>query len=169
VVLALTAACIRDDPASSPDAGSSPAIRLVDAALLPETVDELPMTDVAAFEELLGQLHGTPVVVNFWAAWCEPCESETPRLAQAARDHAETIQFLGVDILDNRDDARAFIDRFDVPYPSLFDPTGETRTSVGSLGQPVTVFYDASGVQVAKVDGEIGEDALREHLAALIA
>ena len=169
VTLALVAGCntSRSDPMTSPDATSPPAIRIVDAALLPATVDALPSTDVAGFEELLRQLRGIPVVVNFWAAWCEPCESETPRLVRAARDHADTIQFLGVDILDDRGDATAFIDRFGVPYPSLFDPTGAIRTSVGSLGQPVTVFYDAAGSQVAKVDGEIAEDVLQEHLVAL--
>jgi thiol-disulfide isomerase/thioredoxin len=148
-------------------AGSSPAIRVVDAELLPATVDELPATDVATFEQLLGQLRGTPVVVNFWAAWCEPCEREMPRLAEAAREHADGVQFVGVDILDNRADAQAFIQRFDVPYPSLFDASGDVRTSVGSIGQPVTVFYDADGSTVAKVDGELAADVLAEHLAAI--
>ncbi len=46
---------------------------------------------------------------------------------------------------------------------------GETRTAVGGIGQPVTVFYAADGTPVAKVDGELSQEALDEHLAAITA
>ena len=172
VVLAVTLLLTACSSASTSDPGSneaSPALRVVDAPLLPATTDELPVVDVAGFEELLGQLRGTPVVVNFWAAWCGPCRNEMPRLAAAAREHGDSVQFVGVDILDNRGAAEAFIADFEIPFPSLFDVTGETRTAVGGIGQPVTVFYDADGTPVAKVDGELSQAALDEHLAALTA
>jgi thiol:disulfide interchange protein len=54
-----------------------------------------------------------------------------------------------------------------VPFPSLFDPDGAIRTDLGSLGLPVTVFFDADGNQVAKVDGELSQSALDEHLAEI--
>jgi thiol-disulfide isomerase/thioredoxin len=172
IVLAVTltlAACTSTGSNDRDVTGGSPALRVVDAALLPTTTDELPVVDVAGFEELLGELRGTPVVVNFWAAWCEPCRNEMPRLAAAAREHGDSVQFVGVDILDNRGAAEAFIADFEIPFPSLFDVTGETRTAVGGIGQPVTVFYGADGAPVAKVDGELSQAALDEHLAALTA
>ena len=75
------------------------------------------------------------------------------------------MQFLGVDTLDAREGAEAFIAEFGVPFPSLFDPDGVIRTDLASFGLPVTVFFDAEGNQVGKVDGELSQSTLDEHLA----
>lgn len=162
VPLALVSILVASCGASELPAGTDgePALLASDAALLPATTDALSPIDVATYEELLGQVRGTPLVVNFWASWCDPCEEEMPMLAEAARTHGDRIQFLGVDILDTLEPARAFIARFEVPYPNVFDPTGETRNSVGSIGQPVTVFYAADGSVLRKVDGQLTADQL---------
>ena len=149
------------------DGGGVAAQNAVVAPLVPTTVDELPSIDGDGLAELRAQVRGTPLVVNFWASWCDPCKEEMPLLAAAARRDGDQIQFLGVDILDTRDPARTFLARYDVPYPSVFDPSGQTRDSVGGIGQPVTVFYDAQGELVAKVDGQLNEASLEEHLARL--
>ena len=133
---------------------------------LPTSVTELPSADVETFRALLEDLRGTPVVVNLWASWCEPCEREMPMLAQAARAHPD-VQFLGVDSLDSREGAEGFIAEVGVPFPSLFDPDGVIRTDLDSFGLPVTVFFDADGNQVAKVDGELSQARLDEHLSAI--
>lgn len=162
-------ACDDGSSASDPVSSSSPAIVVVDGVDgLPDTVAELPNTDAEAFRALLGELEGTPVVVNLWASWCEPCKRETPMLSQAAADHPD-VQFLGVDTLDSRDGAEAFIAEYSVPYPSLFDPDGFIRNDLGSFGLPVTVFFDAGGNQVGKVDGELSRDALDENLGEIAA
>ncbi len=132
---------------------------------LPTTVDELPVTDVPAFHALLDSLRGTPVVVNVWASWCAPCQAEAPRLRAAAKQHPD-IQFLGVDILDSRRAPRPS-SRSRIPYPSLFDPPGAVRTYLGGFGQPDTYFYDASGAQVALVEGELSQSTLARYLAEI--
>jgi cytochrome c biogenesis protein CcmG, thiol:disulfide interchange protein DsbE len=157
-----------DDPAPSPGStSSSPAIVAVDGVEgLPTTVAELPNADAATFRSLLGELRGTPVVVNLWASWCEPCTREMPLLGRAARDHRD-VQFLGVDTLDSRGGAEDFIAEHAVPFPSLFDPDGAIRTDLAGNGLPITVFFDADGNQVAKVDGELSQEALDERLATV--
>ena len=142
----------------------SPALVVADAPSIPDTVDALPPIDAAGFDAILAEARGTPMVVNFWASWCEPCEREMPLLAAAAREHAAQIQFLGIDILDTPEAARGFLARYEVPYPNLFDADGATRDAVGGLGQPVTVFYDAEGELVAKADGELSADDLEASL-----
>jgi thiol-disulfide isomerase/thioredoxin len=155
------------NPERSTVTSSSPALLAPGGTdSLPATVAALPPTDVEAFRALLDDLRGTPVVVNLWASWCEPCEREMPILAQAARAHPD-VQFLGVDTLDAREGAEEFIAEFAVPFPSLFDPDGAIRTDLDSFGLPVTVFFDARGNQVGKVDGEISQAALDEHLSAI--
>ena len=159
------AACDRAAP-SPGRSSSSPALVVVDGVGLPRTVAELPNADADSFRSLMDDLRGTPVVVNLWASWCEPCEREMPMLSQAARAHPD-VQFLGVDTLDAREGAEEFIAEYGVPFPSLFDPDGVIRTDLDSFGLPVTVFFDADGNQVAKVDGELSQTTLDEHLATL--
>lgn len=168
VIAGSIALAVRDDGgSSSTTASSSLAIVAVDGVEgLPRTVAELPGTDTEAFRSLLGNLRGTPVVVNLWASWCEPCQREMPMLSAAALDERD-VQFLGVDTLDSRSGAESFIAEHAVSFPSLFDPDASVRTEFGSFGLPVTVFFDADGNQVAKVDGELSQSALDEHLAAI--
>jgi thiol-disulfide isomerase/thioredoxin len=162
----LSAACSGGSPAVSPAASGPPASNAAIAPLLPTSVTALPNTDVAAFHQLLAQLKGTPVVVNIWASWCTPCVAEAPLLKAAAQKNPQ-IQFLGVDIQDSRNGAVGFLISHAIPYPSLFDPAGAIRTDLGSIGQPVTVFYDAAGNQVAKVDGQMGADQLAADIAKI--
>jgi thiol-disulfide isomerase/thioredoxin len=157
------------DPACTTSSDDGEAIVVTDAPSIPRSVDALPPVDTACFDTIVAEARGTPLVVNFWASWCEPCEREMPLLADAARQRADDVQFLGVDILDTPEPARSFLARYDVPYPNLFDASGETRDAVGSLGQPVTVFYDAGGEVVAKVDGELSADELDEYLERIAA
>jgi thiol-disulfide isomerase/thioredoxin len=152
---------------SATDVVPTPAVLVSPVPGLPTTVDELPEMDVAGYDALIGELHGTPVVVNVWASWCGPCQAEAPRFTAAAAAYGDRVQFLGVDILDDRDSARGFIAEHGLPYPNVFDPGGLIRTDLGSIGQPVTAFYDAEGNLVAKVDGEISEQDLAANLEAI--
>jgi cytochrome c biogenesis protein CcmG/thiol:disulfide interchange protein DsbE len=149
------------DPAG---VGTTPAAIVRPAPLLPTTTDALPAFTPARYAELLAQLRGTPVVVNFWASWCVPCETEAPLLRAAAARHGDRIQFLGVDILDAREPATEFVRAHRLPYPNLFDPAGAIRDSVGSTGQPVTIFYAADGTVARKIDGQLSRESLAEGI-----
>lgn len=139
------------------------------ASLLPVDAFELPSFDSATYEKLLGQLEGTPVVVNIWASWCGPCRAEAPHLAAAARAYEGRVQFLGVDILDARESAREFMREFGWTYPSVFDETGAIRDRLGIIGQPATLFYDADGELVDTWIGPIGEAELTMAVEGLLA
>lgn len=138
------------------------------AALLPTHVAELPTFDVETYQRLLTQLRGTPVVVNVWAAWCGPCKAEAPLLHAASQTYGDRVQFLGVDILDSLDGARGFIADHALAYPSIFDPSGAIRDSLGMIGQPVTVFYDARGNMVKTYEGQLTQAALEQDIRAAL-
>jgi thiol-disulfide isomerase/thioredoxin len=163
VALALLVAACGGDPSTT---GSVPALRVKGVPTLPETVDALPDVDPAGYERLLADLEGIPVVVNLWATWCEPCVREMPLLADAARRFDGQIQFVGIDISDARDSARAFVRKMGIPYPNLFDVTGSIKAAVGAVGQPATVFYAPDGTSTL-VDGELSAEALARELAAI--
>jgi cytochrome c biogenesis protein CcmG, thiol:disulfide interchange protein DsbE len=164
IAAALVLAGCAERPAGRTGVGQGePIVRL-----LPRDRLALPTFDLPRFQSLLQELRGTPVVVNIWAAWCPPCRVEAPGLAAVAREFQEDVQFLGVDILDNREDARRFILEFDWPYPSVFDPDGAIRDGLGYLGQPVTIVYDRHGNLVFDWEGAVTEEMLRREIRKVI-
>lgn len=108
-----------------------------------------------AFRRQLEQLRGYPVVVNKWASWCRPCRSEFPFFQRVAAAKGKQVAFLAVDSLDSKDDARRFLGRYPVPYPSYFDPDGRiARLFRGDRVSPTTAFYDRRGQLVLTKQGQ---------------
>lgn len=136
-------------------------------ARLPTDPQALPEFTLADYRRVLDELRGTPVVVNIWASWCGPCRREAPLLASAHDAYGDRVRFLGVDILDERDSARAFMREYGWTYPSVYDPAGAIRDGLGLLGQPVTLFYDASGALVDTWSGSLSQEVLDDDLAAI--
>ena len=102
------------------------------------------------------------LVVNVWATWCEPCRREQPALleVQAPSTPGEGVEFVGVDYRDDRAAATRWIEDFDVPYPSLFDPQGRTAASLGFPFLPDTYLVDASGTMRYAIYGETSAEEL---------
>ena len=102
-----------------------------------------------AFKDRLAQLKGHPVVVNEWASWCEPCQSEFPVFQRASVRYGRQVAFIGVDSRDSSGSAAAFLHRFPVSYPSYVDHAesiGRSMQAVGGI--PQTVYFDRQGNQV---------------------
>lgn len=137
-------------------------------ARLPTEPTALPEFTLADYRHALGQLRGTPVVVNVWASWCGPCREEAPLLAAANETYGDRVRFIGVDILDERGSARDFMREYGWTYPSVFDPNAAIRDGLGLLGQPVTLFYDASGEVVDTWTGPLTEERLDASLHAIL-
>jgi cytochrome c biogenesis protein CcmG, thiol:disulfide interchange protein DsbE len=163
--LVLLVACDPEPP--EPPACAIPATNATQAPLLPACADALPAMDPDSFERLLSQLEGTPVLVNFWGSWCPPCKDEMPRLVAAHDEFGSQVQFVGVDIIDNREEARAFMEDYGMTFPSVFDPPDAIKTSLGQFGQPTTVFFRADGTFEFAYAGPISESILHRHLEAI--
>jgi thiol-disulfide isomerase/thioredoxin len=136
---------------------------------LPSDPYALPEFDKASYDKMLADHRGTPLMVNIWGSWCPPCRKEAPLLAAAHETFGDRVQFVGIDILDTRDSARAFMRRFGWTYPSVYDPNASIRDALGVLGQPATLFYDANGQLVKQWLGPITEEALRSNLERIAA
>jgi len=147
--------------------GTIPAANATTAPSLPTLADALPQVDASGFRALMGQLRGTPVVVNYWGAWCDPCKAEAPLLVDAHAKFGDRVQFLGVDVLDFRDGARAFMQAQGMTYPSVFDPTNSIEQSYGLLSPPMTQFWDADGNLVSTVPGQISESDLQAGIESI--
>jgi thiol-disulfide isomerase/thioredoxin len=122
---------------------------------------------VEAYEIQLRELRGYPVVVNKWASWCGPCRFEFPFFQRLARRYGKRIAFMGVDSRDSKDDARRFLAKYPVPYPSFFDPDGKiARSFRGDRVSPETAFYDGTGQLVyTKPGGYASRAAIAKDIA----
>lgn len=99
-----------------------------------------------AFKQRLASLKGHPVVVNQWASWCGPCRAEFPHFQKLSVSLGKKVAFVGVDSMDNDGDARAFLKRYPIVYPSYEDGEGKVAQVFNGVGPlPKTVFYDATG------------------------
>lgn len=88
---------------------------------------------------------GVVLVINVWADWCDPCRKEQPQLVRLADRYRDEVRFLGINYQDDRDAARAWVEEFGVPYPSLYDPSGRTAVDLGYPFLPDTYVVDREG------------------------
>jgi thiol-disulfide isomerase/thioredoxin len=119
-----------------------------------------------AFRARLRQLRRHPVVVNKWASWCGPCRAEFPFFQRLSVRLGRRVAFLGVDANDSDGDARDFLERYPVSYPSYVDPDQRVARVFGAtLAFPSTAFYDRRGkLAYVKQGGYATEAALREDI-----
>lgn len=118
------------------------------------------------------ELAGDVAVINFWGSWCAPCRVETPDLqAVYAGLRDQGVQFIGVDLKDDRQLAIAFMDQAGAEYPSLFDPRGEVALAFRGFpanAVPSTILVDRDGRVAAVYTGAITRDDLQQALTALV-
>ena len=115
----------------------------------------------------LSELRGTPLVLNFWASWCDPCRAEAKVLEKAWKEQSGgDVLFLGLDARDAREDARDFISQFGLTFPHVRDPGNDTQRAWGVTGLPETYFIAADGSVVGHVIGTVDDGQLRDGIAA---
>ncbi len=111
-------------------------------------------------------LDGEVAVLNFWGSWCGPCRVETPQFQEVYADvRDEGVQFLGLNVKETSEQfALAFVDRFGIEFPSLFDPRGEVALAFRDYpanSVPSTIVLDPENRVAAVYTGEISQQDLR--------
>jgi cytochrome c biogenesis protein CcmG, thiol:disulfide interchange protein DsbE len=117
----------------------------------------------------LADLQGKGVVLNFWASWCDPCRAEAALLEAAwRREQNNGIVFIGLDYLDQEHAAKAYLDEFEITYPSGPDLQSAAARRYRIQGVPETFFIDAQGNITSLVIGPLSSEAdLNQRLAAI--
>jgi thiol-disulfide isomerase/thioredoxin len=121
---------------------------------------------------LAGLGSGKVVVLNVWASWCEPCRTESPMLAAAARSLApEGAVVVGIDEQDTASDARSFVSKTGMGYANLVDHDGALLRKLKMLPQmgiPSTLFLDRHGRVAARVIGAVTQAQVSQVVGALL-
>lgn len=112
-----------------------------------------------------------PLLINFWATWCEPCREEMADLSALAITLKEKVDFVGIAI-DNTTAIEAFLDKQKIAYPLLLGQADvlalmqSEGNAVGGL--PFTVVYNTEGQKIATISGKIQKDQLKTLLLKTI-
>jgi cytochrome c biogenesis protein CcmG/thiol:disulfide interchange protein DsbE len=144
------------DQAKEPLGGAPPQL-----AALRAQANELLGGGSEAFDARLGELRGTPVVVNKWASWCGPCRFEFPWFQSLGQKRGGQIAFLGVNANDSDGAAKQFLSELPLPYPSYTDPDLKIAQDLGGPPQafPTTTFYDRRGKLVYTHPGVYADES----------
>lgn len=120
-----------------------------------------------AFRTRLTALRGYPVVINKWASWCGPCQSEVPLFQRAAVRYGRRVAFVGIDGNDHEQAARSFLRSYPLTYPSFSDPAQRISASVHAASYfPQTVFLAPSGkLRFVHIGAYANERALAQDIA----
>ena len=111
---------------------------------------------------------GKPLVVNFWASWCGPCQMEMPHFEDKYQELGDEVQFLMINMTDGSretvDSASAFIEQQGYTFPVLYDTDSNAALTYGAYSLPTTYFIDAGGYAVAQATGAIDADTLQQGI-----
>jgi len=118
----------------------------------------------------LASYKGRPVVLNFWASWCEPCKTEAAVLQRDWTSYRHRgVVFLGVDYHDLASDARRFVSSHSLTFPMLEDGSGKVTGSYGVSQVPETYVLDKQGRVVAHLAGPITNPSFAGEFHAALA
>ena len=138
---------------------------------MPVTTRPAPAFTVPLFEGGqfdLAAMKGKPVLVNFWASWCIPCEEEAATLEKMSKAYKDRVAFIGVNVQDTDPLARGFLKKFSITYPNGRDALGAISVDYGMSGVPESYFVDRGGQLVRKWQGPLDEPRLRQFLDDLL-
>lgn len=116
----------------------------------------------------LSDYRGTPVVLNFWASWCGPCQREMPDFDALYQQLGDEVQVLMVNVTDGSREtmitAWDFLADKGYLLPVVYDTAGEAAAAYGVYALPSTYFIDAQGYAIARANGAIDQETLQKGI-----
>jgi cytochrome c biogenesis protein CcmG, thiol:disulfide interchange protein DsbE len=117
----------------------------------------------------LATYRGKPLVINFFAHWCDPCKREAPAFAQLDRRYSGRVALLSVARDSTMQGVRGFVDTYRMSWPVVFRDGTALADRYGALYPPTTYVIDAQGRVVFEIRGETTERRVAGILDQLLA
>ncbi|GCE04286.1 TlpA family protein disulfide reductase [Dictyobacter aurantiacus] len=130
---------------------------------------DLPLVNGNGENVRLADYKGKPVIVNFWASWCDPCNAEAPVLQSSWLDlKSKGVVMIGIDGGETAGAGSKFLQKYGVTYTNIMDNVGgDTSIAYGVTRMPETFFIDRDGKVVAHWIGALDSTGLQKELAKL--
>lgn len=108
---------------------------------------------------------GQVTVLNFWYAACAPCRIEAPHMVELSAEFKDEVEFVGINVRDEKEAAEAFERTFGIKYPSIQDTQGEIQLAMTKYvplkAVPTTLVLDKQGRVSARVLGVAEKSTLK--------
>jgi len=111
-------------------------------------IPDFNLTGIYGEKYQISTYKSTPMVVNFWASWCKPCEAEMPALQNMYKKYSSEIAILTINNTqqDNLEEVRKFINFHQLEFPVLLDHDGTTISLFNIQALPTTYFVNSKGI-----------------------
>ena len=119
----------------------------------------------------LSDFAGRPVIVNFWASWCGPCQNEMPDFEQAYADYGDEIEFVMLNATYGRetmDSARSFLEESGYTFPVYYDTDADAAAAIGVTAFPTTLFIAPDGTLTAYAISMLDAETLQRGIDMLL-
>ena len=134
----------------------------------PALAPDFTVYDKNGNEVQLSDYNGKPIVLNFWASWCGPCQMEMPDFHEKYLELGQDVHFLMVNMTDGSretvDSASAFIDKNAYAFPVFYDTAVDAAMTYGVYSLPTTYFINAEGHAIAQATGSINAETLQRGI-----
>lgn len=138
------------------------------AAPEPALAPDFTVYDRDGSEVQLSDYTGKPIVLNFWASWCGPCQMEMPDFHEKYLELGQDVHFLMVNMTDGSretvDSASAFVDKNAYAFPVFYDTAVDAAMTYGVYSLPTTYFINAKGHAIAQATGSINAETLQRGI-----
>jgi thiol-disulfide isomerase/thioredoxin len=115
----------------------------------------------------LAALRGRPVLLNFWASWCEPCRKEMPALVTFSKEHPG-LSVVGLAVNDRPADSRRFAKEVGADFPLGIDRNADVAAEFdATTGLPMSVIIDQQGRVATTIYGPVSRTALEGYARQL--
>jgi len=115
-------------------------------------------------EVKLSDYKGTPVVLNYWASWCGPCQSEMPLFKEANNKYGDNVKILMINMTDGQretaESAKKFMVDNEYDMLTLYDKDLDFANKYNVASIPRTVFIDKEGFITMERIGIVNEEFL---------
>ena len=132
------------------------------------TAPDFTVYDAEGNEVHLSDYFGKPIVLNFWASWCGPCQMEMPDFQEKYLELGEEVAFLMINMTDGGREtvqtASEFIASQGYTFPVFYDPMGMAAGVYGAYSLPTSYFINAQGHVIARAVGAIDGETLQRGI-----